>query len=74
MKLIEYKQVNGNIMHDAHLYAVIELNDGSVHKVKAYPPCSDNGWKWEYDTCGSDRHWETVWAFRELLRPKPNYD
>ena len=74
MKLIEYKQVNGNVMHDAHIYAVIELNDGSVHKVKAYPPCSGNGWKWEYDTCGSDKHWETVWAFRELFRPKPNYD
>ena len=72
MKLMEYKEVNGNVMHDAHIFAVIELDDGSVQKVKAYPPCSCRGWKWEYDTCGSNRHWETVLAFQELLKPYYN--
>ena len=72
MRLIECREVDGNTIHDAHLFAVVELDDGSVQKIKAYPPCSANGWKWEYDTCGSNRRWETVWAFRELLKPYYN--
>lgn len=72
MKLIECKEVNGNVMHDAHIFVTVELDDGSVQKAKVYPPSSYNGWKCEYNTCGSDRHWETVWTVRELIKPYYN--
>lgn len=63
MEAIEYKEVNGSVLHDAHIYAKIKLDDGTIATIKAYPI----GRKWDYDVFPHERKWETVWAFRTLF-------
>lgn len=65
--MISCQHVEGSVYLDPHFFAKVQLDDGTVCSVRAFP--HDKG-KWEYEVSPSDRYFEAMWSFRALFDNK----
>jgi len=65
MKMISCQHVNGSVFSDPHFFAKVQLDDGTVCCVKAFPP--HNKGRWEYEVSPSNRKFEAVEVFRIMF-------
>ena len=66
-KMISCQHVNGNVYCDACFYAKVQLDDGTVCTVRAFPHDKN---KWEYVIEPRERHYEAMYTFMNLFNKK----